>query len=226
MPQFYDFNISDATVQLMPPDKRRNNNVSIFKAMIATPLQWAQVNLFSTYYQGSTSDQYAPGKYNKGDQVIYNKAVYESLIDDNTSDPTDTSAWFKVQDNFLGIAERIRYNGNKLTLEYALNKEYGTTFRQPNDPVDPTPSDIYITNVAAVLTGFRIGSTEAGSSSIGATTASASIGGNTPFIYTSNFQINIPSSLADDLGVNYIAIISSFVQMYAAASLKFTIQTY
>lgn len=222
---FYDFNISNATVQLMPPDKRRNNNVSIFKAMVATPLQWGSDNLFGTYYEGSTAGQYAPGTYNKGQQVIYNKAVYESLIDSNTDLPT-ASTWSLVQPNFLGIKERIKYNGNKLTLEYALNKEFGTTFRQPNDPVNPTPSDIYITNVAAVLTGFRIGNTEAGSSSIGATTASASIGGNIPFVYTINFQINIPTELATSLGTNYIAIISSFAKMYAAASLKFTIQTY
>ena len=222
---FYDFNISDATVQLMPPDKRKNNNVSIFKAMIAKPLQWSRDNFFSSYYTGSTAGNYAPGSYNKGQQVVYNKAVYESLFDVNTDTPT-TSKWFLVQDNFLGIDERILYNGNKLTLEYALNKEYGTTFRQPNDPVTPTPSDIYISNIAAVITGFRIGSTEAGSSSIGVTTASASIGGKIPFIYTNNFKVNIPTALAASLGASYINIIGNFVQKYAAASLRFTIQTY
>ena len=222
---FYDFDIATNIVQLLSPDKRRSNNVAIAKSLIAAPLQWAHDLLFNTYYLGASCPNYSAGTYNYQDEVIYNKKVYSSLINGNT-DLATTSNWLLVSDNFLGVKERVLYSSNKLVLEYALNKEYSTTFRQPNDPVTPSPSDIYITNLAAILTGFRVGQTEAGSSSIGATTASASIGGSSPFVYVNNFQINIPTSLATSLGANYQSIIKNFVSQYIAAGLRYTIVTY
>ena len=221
---FYDLDISKQAKILLPPDKRYNNTIAIIAALLS-PLQWAHDLLFNSYYVGSSAPAYAPGTYNYQDEVIYNKQVYSSLIDNNTDAPT-TSNWILIQNNFIGVQERALYNGNKLILEYACNKEFSTTFRQPNDPVNPTPSDIYITNIAATLTGFRIGSTELGSSSVGASGASASIGGLTPFVYVNNFTVNIPTALATALGANYVAIVSSFVGQYAAASINFTISTY
>lgn len=49
--------------------------------------------------------------------------------------------WIPVQSNFIGANERASYSCSKLIFEYALNKWFGTTFRQP--PVGT--SDIYIT---------------------------------------------------------------------------------
>lgn len=221
---FYDLDINNASVELLPPDKRYKNNIAIITALLK-PLQWAHDLFFQSYYIGSAAQNFAPGTYNYGQQVIYNKQVYESLVDNNGNTPP-SSNWELVQDNFIGVKERSLYNGNKLILEYALNKEFSTTFRQPNNPVTPTNSDIYITKISAVLTGFRIGSTNTGSSMIGASSASGSIGGKTPFVYVYNFSVNIPTSLATSLGANYIVIISSFVVQYAAAGIRFTVTTY
>jgi hypothetical protein len=219
---FYDFNISSAVQQLVPPDKRRNNLLNIAYSIIAAPLQWAHDLLFNTYLVGSSDPIYSPGTYNYQDKVIYNKQVYSSLIANNTDAPT-TSNWILVSNTFIGVQERVLYNSAKLTFEYALNKEFGTTFRQPNDPVTPTHSDIYITALAAVPNGFRIGSTNTGSSSIGASSASASIGGTYPFVYLNNFTINVPSAV---LTAQTPQAIRAFANNYKAVGLNFTITSY
>ena len=62
--------------------------------------------------------------------------------------------WIQVSPDFIGANERVLYNARNLTFEWALNKWFGTTFRQPgplwntygNDPINnplETP-DIYI----------------------------------------------------------------------------------
>ena len=114
---FYDLDISKQAKILLPPDKRYNNTIAIITALLS-PLQWAHDLLFNSYYVGSSAPAYAPGTYNYQDEVIYNKQVYSSLIDNNTDAPT-TSNWILIQNNFIGVQERALYNGNKLILEYA-----------------------------------------------------------------------------------------------------------
>jgi hypothetical protein len=111
------------------------------------------------------------------------------------------------------LKERILFNGTKLVLEYALNKEYHTTFRQPE-----LVSDIYITNLNPVLDGFFVGNTEPYCSSIGVTTSSDWIGSNWTFVYVNHFQINIPTA-----AFTTEQTIRNFVNRYIPASIKFTI---
>lgn len=111
------------------------------------------------------------------------------------------------------LKERILFNGTKLVLEYALNKQFETTFRQPD-----SVSDIFITNVAAVQDGFFIGITEPYCSSVGATTSSDYIGSNWTFVYLNHFYISVPTAVtATD------QTIRNFVNQYIPASIKFTI---
>lgn len=114
------------------------------------------------------------------------------------------------------LKERILFNGTKLVLEYALNKEYGTIFRQPN-----LVSDIYITNLSAVVDGFLVGNTELYCSSIGANTSSDYVGSNWTFVYLNHFTIHVPSSVT---ATNQTII--NFVNKYIPASIKFTITRY
>jgi hypothetical protein len=212
----YDLDINPVAIEQLPPDKRYPSNIALITGLLA-PLQWAHDLIFNSFYVGSSAPIYSPGAYNYLDQVIYNKQVYVSLIAANTDVPT-TDNWELIQSNFIGIKERILYNGQKLVLEYALNKEFGTTFRQP-----PAQSDIYITNVAAIKSGFFVGDTEPNCSSVGLDTSSDWIGSLLPFIYLTNFQINIPAA---DLALTNVEAISDFVKLYIPASLIFTIQSY
>lgn len=126
----YDITYSTVAEQIAPPDKRGPFLLAWYKALLS-PNQWLRDLWFGEYLSGSTAPAYSAGTYNKYDRVIYNKVVYESLINGNIDIPTSTN-WFQVQANFIGMSERILYTGNTLTLTYALNKWFGTTFRQPN----------------------------------------------------------------------------------------------
>ncbi len=212
----FDLDIEPVLVEQLPPDKRYTKNIAWLKAL-AKPLQWAHNLLFKSYYEGATCPDYAPGTWNKYQQVIYQKKVYESLIDDNTDAPT-ADTWMLIQDDFVGLKQRVKYNGQRLVLEFALNKEFNTTFRQP-----PAQSDIYITNLAPVPVGFLVGSTEPFCSSVGQSTASDYIGGSYPLSYINNFQINIPAAA---LALTNESAIRNYVNRYLPAGLNFTIQSY
>jgi len=212
----YDINIVPQIVEILPPDKRNTNNQSLLQALLA-PLQWAHDALFNSYYTGSTAPSYSAGTYNYLDQVIYLGQVYVSLVSGNTGLPT-TSTWELIQPNFIGVQERMLYNGSNLVLTYALNKEFGTVFRQP-----PGVSDIYLTNIASVKDGFLVGATEPNCSSVGQTTASAAIGSNWTFMYLTHFSISVPALVLAAMGANQI---KGFTALYVPASIKFTIIGY
>ena len=219
----YDININQISIELLPPDKRYTKNIAFIQSLL-TGVQWIRDLVFGSYYEGAQEvgvTDYAPGTYNYLDRVIYEKKVYLSLDNANTAAPTDETLWLLIQDNFIGVKERILYCGSKLVLEYALNKQFGTTFRQPTNV-----SDIYIGNISAITDGFLIGQTEAFCSTIGETTSSDFIGGQLPFVYLNNFQINIPI-LALDISVdaNYKAV-GNFVDKYIPASLRYTVVNY
>ena len=163
----YDIDINKASIELLPPDKRYIGNITFIQSLLR-PLQWIRDLFFGSYYQGATAPDYSAGTYNYLDQVIYAKKVYSSNIDSNTDLPT-TANWTLVQDNFIGLQERILYNGLYVVMEYALNKEFGGTFRQP-DNVDfslRTKSDIYCENMPSSEVAFIVGTTEINSSSVG-----------------------------------------------------------
>lgn len=219
----YDININQISIELLPPDKRYTKNIAFIQSLL-TGVQWIRDLVFGSYYEGAAEvgiSDYAPGTYNYLDRVIYEKKVYLSLDNANTAAPTDETLWLLIQDNFIGVKERILYCGSKLVLEYALNKQFGTTFRQP-----PNVSDIYIGNIAKVVEGFLIGQTEPYCSTVGQTTSSDSVGRQLPFVYLNNFQINIPI-LALDISVdaNYKAV-GNFVDKYIPASLRYTVVNY
>ncbi len=111
------------------------------------------------------------------------------------------------------LSERIQYNGSKVVLEYALNKQFGGTFRQP-----PLLSDIFTTKFPPVAAGLRVGLTEEYTSSVGLSGASDSVGRSYPFAYINNFQLNIPTSLYTS-----DAEIRNFVNKYVVFSINYTI---
>lgn len=221
MPNIYDIDYDQAAVDLLSPDKRSEENIAILSAQLKA-IQWSRDNILGTIKQGSTAPAYSAGPYPIYYQVTYNKAVYESKIAANMDLPTVEASWRLIAPNFIGLDERIKYNGQKITLEWALNKEFGGVFRQP---VTAMNSDIYIVNVGAELAGFRIGQTEAGTdvSSIGQTTSSDSIGGTYPWVNVTNFTIMFLASLYS--ATNEQAV-RNFVNKYIPTSLKYTITVY
>jgi hypothetical protein len=216
MADIYDIDTNQQAVDILPPDKRGPITVAVQRAILWAS-QWSRDNVLGSYKRGSTAPVYAGGVYNKHDQVIFNKAVYYSLIANNSALPTDTSSWLKVQDNFLGVDERVRYNGQKIVLEYALNHRFGGIFRPPGSS---SLSDIYINNVGPVAVGFRVGKTIG--STVGQTISSDFIGRSTSFVQVTNFNINFLNSLYILTNEQAVRDFLNFVP----ASLRYTITPY
>ena len=133
--------------QLTPPKLRNVKMVAWIKVLVA-PLQKFFDVSFLGYKNGDTSLDYNNvTTYNFGDRVIYtDKSIYEATytnplgVAESFSGviPTNTLAWTKINNVFIGSDERSKYNAQKLLFEYALNR----FFRVAASPAD----QIYITN--------------------------------------------------------------------------------
>lgn len=220
----YDLEFDPFIVDILPPDKRGVTTIAVLQDVF-TPIQEDHDALFDSYRLGSGAGAFSSlNVYNLGDQVIFRKSVYESTIDNNNVDPTNAGSWVLIQQNFIGILERISYTSQKIVLEFALNKWFGTNFQQP-----PGQSDIFITNGEVVKAGFLIGLTEDVSSTIGTDSASAAIGGSTPFSKLVGFAIHMPQEVYDSLDPvagNRDSIVRSFADLYVLAGIKYEIITY
>lgn len=217
MGDIFDIDMNQQAVDLLPPDKRAPKVVGLQRALLSAA-QWCRDLILGSYKSGSTAPQYAGGMYNKYDLVIYNKAVYYSLVPSNSALPSDPASWLLVQPNFLGVDERVRYNGQKIVLEYALNHRFGGTFRPPGSS---SLSDIYINNVGPTAVGFRVGLTKG--STVGLTNSSDDIGNPYPFVQITNFNINFLNSLY--ILTNEKAV-RGFVDPVIPSSLVYTITSY
>ena len=186
----YSTNYNDFAVNMLAPNHRLPVHSAWAKTLCAG-MVWANGNFFEFFVNGDTQNIYDPSfPYGYQDRVVYNGAVYESQQAGNTgNDINDTDWWVLYNDNFIGVYERVRYSASKLIFEYALNRWFGGTFRQP-----PSVSDIYITSNASTVQTFAIGVTVG--SSFGQTVSSEYIPKETA-TYTTNtdFTINIPTSL-------------------------------
>ena len=221
MPTIYDIDFNQQSIDQFPPDKRDPQPLALMQSLLYAA-QWCRDLVIGSFKTGSTAPAYAPGSYNIYDKVKFEKSIYECMVQGTTNDPTNTIDWRLIQPNFIGVDERIKYNGQKLVLEWALNLQFDGVFRQPATGLN---SDIYITNIAASLDGFRVGQTEAGTgiSSVGQTTSSDSIGGVYPFVQINNFQINFPVAL---YALTNESAVRNFVDKYLPISLNYIIATY
>jgi len=226
-----DFNLQ--VVNTLPLDQRLPY-WKIFVRALVSPIVWLY-ELFNGFMYNSVDTGYWSSiiTYSKGDRVRDISGVYESLTDSNLNNPiTDTTYWYKVLNYFIGADERAVYNGRKINFEWALNRYFNTTFRQPNDPVTPTPSDIFITDVPAAYTSLVMYPTDYRSGIIYPTTSAPYFMYNTP-VYTGattyQFDINIPLAIFDALGSTDAireAVVRNFADKYTAVGTFYNVVTY
>lgn len=219
----YDVDYSKIGPQGMPPDKRGNLILRLLNALLA-PVQWVRNLWMGSYRTGSSDQPYVSATYAKYDRVIYKQRVYESLIDGNTDAPTVQTSWMMVQENFIGVFERVLYNGTTLVLEYALNKFFGTTFRQP-----PNVSDIYMSVQAKPKDVFVIGGSDLNSSIVYAGSSSGFVINAYSFGAYFNLFIYVPSATfyaLDPVPANCDKIIRNFVDKYIFAGIIYQIIPY
>ncbi len=220
----YDANFNQIGPQLLPPDKRFTRQVAWVKCLLS-PLQWGRDLWMGSYRTGSTALPWlGSSTYDKYDRVLYKQKVYESLIDNNIDNPTIQASWMVVQQNFIGVSERVLYNGNKLIFEYAINKFFGTVFRQP-----PNNSDIYVVVYNKPLSVFLVGGTEGNSSLVYSNTSSEFVINDYDFNSFFNMTIMVPAavfSALDPSPANSEKIIRNYANQYIIAGIIYNVQTY
>lgn len=143
-----DYNIfyPIVTQNLLPVSKRKTGFLALFDSLFHQTISLWQNIWANEYLRGiDISNAWNSGStYNVNDIVIgADNQVYQSLVASNTNNnPVSTTGyWWLIETNFIGVYERCAYNAQILTFEYALNKWFRTTFRQP-----PSLPDIYIVN--------------------------------------------------------------------------------
>lgn len=216
----FDINIAQLVKDLLPSTHRTNEKLKQTEGLLSGFGRSAKI--LKEYKQGSTATAYSPGTYAKYDQVVYNRSVYESLIDSNTDAPDIVTSWAKIIDVFLPSNETQYFDANKINLEYALNGYFGLTFNNP-----PTLSDIYITNNVNPTPTFICGLTTAQSSAVGLDSSGQFV----PLTYTAtallpSFSINVPTAFYAGLGADAEQIIRNFADKYVATSLTYNIIQY
>jgi hypothetical protein len=221
----YNVNYTNAGQQLLPPDKR-GNVMTRWMAALLRPLQWLVDIKLNMWRNGLPSPPYLVGTtYAKGDIVVYRYSVYESNVNGNLgNDPLNVTYWTKVQDNFIGTLERLKYNGHVLVLTYALNKYFGTTFRQPNNV-----SDIFIAVNIKPVAVFLVGDTEAQSSRVYANTSSEFVVNSYAFASYMNMIIWVPLAVYNALDTdpaNRERIIRNFADRYIVSGITYNVSTY
>lgn len=173
----YDINYNNAGNLLLPPSKRKPKYQGIINT-IMKPMQWLRDLILGDYKEGSAYAFYNNSiVYAAGDRVVwYNRGVYERLpvnLGISGAPPTSsiiipnydpTLFWMKVQDNFIGTDERVRYNGQIIIFEAAINKWFFNPL--PNDQiyvgpsVNPTPTNYAINVPLALFNSLGANNTE------------------------------------------------------------------
>lgn len=149
---FYDFDTEIIGEQLLPPQLRTPAQKSWVTTLLSG-LQWIRDLFFDSYISGSPAGFFDSGQfYVSPDRVIMiDNTVWESLNITpklgSVSNPFDNPTnWLKVQDVYIGVTERSKYNAQLIVYEYALNHWFQNTgapdyiFIENND----TESDFFI----------------------------------------------------------------------------------
>lgn len=208
----------------MPPSLRGAIHLAWLK-VILKPIQSLWKLIFVDYKDGSLYTQYdVTLSYNRTDRVVYsNRKVYECIVNAGVGiTPDNTTYWVKVNDNFIGASERVKYNAQKLLFEYALNKWFF---------VDPLSDQIYIENNAVSGSFFLMGGQNGETSSKLAAT-SISSGWYLGNVYTPtqhDYTIYVPVAVFNAQGTtttNREQAIRNFADQYNLAGMIYNVVTY
>ena len=227
----FDFDIDIVIPNLTPPVKRLPKYSAWLKSL-TTPIQQAWQNLFVDYKTGSTYADFDIGTtYNLGDLVIWtDKCVYEASsvtslgVGQSFSGvlPNNTAFWTRVNNNFIGTDERVKYNSQKLLFEYALNR----FFRIAASPAD----QIYIQNNFIDVGDVFVMDTDSEESSVmPLDSAYQEDYMDLTATYTSgvyDYTIFFPIADYTALGSQADSIIRSYADVYNSIGMQYDIQTY
>lgn len=220
---------------LLPVSKRTDVHIAWLKELLSQN-QWLNDKNVEYIYGSTYSSYLTASTYNSGDRVngglYYNNAVYESITNSNINNSLlDVNSWELRNDNFIGVSERYNFIDQKITLEYALNREFYTTFRQPTGLTSwGVRSEIHIDDNFLFTSPFIMGpfadpatSTmyPLGSSNFMGVTNSYITGGTSYNLFT----IYVPATVLASIPGGETGI-KNFVDKYNYSSITYNVETY
>ena len=233
MPDLINIDTNQKAADINVPILRQPKFMALLLAYIS-PTVKLQSDIFNNYL-GSLSYTYstwvAGNAYNVGDRVTAGRSSYECIQanTDATITITNTTYWYKVSDDIIGLSERLNYNCQKMQLEYILNKRFNSP-SLTNPPYDQITGKIYIVTNPSLPRIAWIGRNNAVSSYIKTTSS-------TKFYYhpkaltslaLNNYTIWVPGALISSLGggTAYKQVIANEVNKYNAVGLSFYVDHY
>jgi hypothetical protein len=223
---FYNLNTDYVGEQLTPPKLRTSKFLAWLKVLLKPLNRFMNID-FDFYMTGATCGDYDNTiTYSFGDNVIgSDKCVYECIVASSLGvNVTNTTNWIKLNSNFIGANERVKYNAQIMLFEYALNKY----FRVAALPAD----QIYITNNTYYTDHFVMGNTGTYSSTMPTNSVNQiHYLGNT-YTYSSSlfdYTIYVPVAIFNGLGTNTANrenAIRNFANQYNLAGMVYNVVTY
>jgi hypothetical protein len=217
----YSVNFSQLWATLTPPVLKKPMQL-VWGTVLMKPIQYIRDLVFDDYADGSPYSIYSNASvYTTDDRVVFiDRGVYESISGSTGILPNDVNYWNKVNDNYIGVRERIKYNSQKVLFEYGLNRWFQC-------------SGIYIDNTPYTSTGFLMGQTGEFSSTLSNISTSINISylNNTGYSgYTSSsYTIFVPNVVYTGLSSTQIEsenIVRSFADKYNLAGIQYSVSGY
>lgn len=119
--------------ELLPP-QLRNAKMLAWLRVLFRPIQYCADLFWRDFLQGANYDDYNNATaYAFGDRVVwYNRSVYELRVTTSTGvkptgDPLSRTNWLLLQKNVTGAETVVKYTGQRITLEAALNRHFDVT---------------------------------------------------------------------------------------------------
>ena len=221
----YTYDTEQVSEQLTPPLLRRTKALA-WLYTLTSQIQWLWALVFEDYKDGSVYSEYDnSATYNRLDRVVYiDNKVYECLVNGSLGvNPLNTTNWVKINDNYMGAIERIKYNYQIILFERALNRWF-RNYTGSNDQIYITTNQI--TNQIFVM-GFN-GSVSS-PMALNSPFTTTYMGLNPNFAVQYNMTINVPLALFNTLGStaqdreNAIRIIAN---KYILAGITYEVVTY
>ena len=224
----YDFDNQQVGEQLDVPELRKPKNLA-WTRVFTTPIQY----LWDKFMDWKDGNEYqafnALAIYSRGMRITYvDNITYEFIFENPTAIaglPPDgfPQYWQVVNENFIGAVERVKYNGQIIMLEYALNRWFRNTLA-----VAPT-TQIYIVN-NTTNSNFWVGETGAYSSTVPKLSQySTSYVANANTVLQYDFTVMFPVALYTALGPNANTRekrVRKFVDKYKISGINYNINTY
>jgi hypothetical protein len=193
--------------------------------------------MFGTFKDGNAAALYSGATaYAVGNQVKYtDKSIYQCWVASTGNLPTNTNYWFKIQDNFVGIEPRCKYNAQHILFEWALNEWFGTTFvNVPGNSdiwIGPgSPSDVVLyvgfTEVNSSLIVYGNGEAQTFIQAINIANTGDEFTINVPIAVANALTIPPATDIAPNISANNENIIRQIADLYNYAGITYNVITY